>query len=125
MALKSTLLQRAKERLAAVALGLFDVALTCLFAWLLIELGDWMIAKAPMMKTTEHANMLSKGGSILSWMGAVSVLVAVFELVLWPWYSLKDSWNRHKNDPAFAGRLGEGWCILIGLAIHALIWSSA
>ena len=123
--MKETFWQWVNDKSEAVTLKLFDLVVTCLFAWLLIEVGDWMIGKAPMMKTTEHANMLSKGGSILSWMGAVSVLVAVFELVLWPWYSLKDSWNRHKNDPAFAGRLGEGWCILIGLAIHALIWSSA
>ena len=113
------------SRVVAVAERLFQLALTCLFAWGLIELGEWMIEKSPIMHTKEHQNLMSRGGAILSWMGAVAVLLSVFEIVLWPWYSIKEAWDRHKDDPAFAGRLAEGWCILIGLALHSLVWSSA
>ena len=114
-----------KERLLPLGEKLFQLSLTCLFAWLLIKLGDYMIEKSPTMDTTEHQNLLSNGGQILSWMGPAAVLLTLFELVLWPWYSIKEAFDKHKNDPAFAGRLAEGWCILCGLLIHALLWSSS
>ena len=124
--MKERILQLWKNsRVLAVLERLFQLAITCLFAWLLIELGDWMIAESSLMDTTEHQNLMSRGGSILSWMGSVAVLLSVFEIVFWPWYSIKAAWDRHKDNPAFAGRLAQGWCQLIGLAIHALIWSSA
>ena len=107
-----------KERLIALLY-------TSIFALAMILLGDWMIGHSSIVSTQEHQNLLSRGGMILSWMGALSVLLTVWELVLWPWYSIKGSFDQHKDDPAFAGRLAYGWCVMCGLLIHALFWSSA
>ena len=123
--MKERFLQWGDSKVSAAVEKLFQVALTCLFAWLLIELGDWMIGKSLSMNTTEHQGLMSRGGKILSWMGGGAVLLTLFELVLWPWYSIKAAYDQHKDDPAFAGRFAEGWCILCGLLLHAWMWSSS
>ena len=123
--MKKRFLQWEDSKVGAAVERLFQLALTCLFAWLLIELGDWMIGKSLSMGTTEHQGLMSRGGKILSWMGGGAVLLTLFELVLWPWYSVKEAWDKHKNDPAFAGRMAEGWLIFLGFLIHALLWSSS
>ena len=104
---------------------LLHLFLTCLFALGMIWLGDFLIGHSDIVSTQEHQNLLSRGGMILSWMGAIAVLLTVFEFVFWPWYSLKEAFDKHKDDPAFAGRLAYGWCVICGLLIHALLWSSA
>ena len=104
---------------------LLHLLITVVFAAAMFLLGDWMIGHSDIVSTQEHQDLLSRGGMILSVMGALAVLLTIFELVLWPWYSIHEAWKRHKDDPAFAGRLAEGWCILCGLLIHALLWSSA
>ena len=98
---------------------------TVVFAVLIIWLGHEMIQQSSVVSSLNYKDQLSGGGAILQWMGGMAVLLSVFELVLWPWYSVKEAWDKHKNDPAFAGRMAEGWLIFLGFLIHALLWSSA
>ena len=94
------------------------------FAAALIWLGHVLIEQSNIVISEDYKNQLNGAGTILQWMGGMSVLLVVFELVLWPWYSIKAAWDKHKEDPAFAGRMAQGWLTLCGFLIHALLWSS-
>ena len=104
---------------------LISLLYTVIFALVMIWIGHEMIGHSNIVSSQDYQTQLSRGGMILQWMGAIAVLLTAFEIVLWPWYSIHEAWKRHKEDPAFAGRLAQGWCVLIGFLIHALLWSSA
>ena len=113
-----------KDRLRALRDRFLALLLTFPFAAGLIWLGHVLIEQSAIVVSEDYKDQLSAAGTILQWMGGMSVLLVLFELVLWPWYSIKEAWDKHQNDPAFAGRMAEGWLILIGFLIHALLWSS-
>ena len=103
---------------------LLSLLYTAVFATILIYLGHLMIEQSSITSSLYYNNQLSRGGTILQWMGGISVLLSVFELVFWPWYSIKEAFDKHKDDPKFAGRMACGWCLICGFLIHALLWSS-
>lgn len=94
------------------------------FAAALIYVGHVLIDQSNIVISEDYKDQLSGAGTILQWMGGMSVLLVIFELVMWPWYSVRDAWDQHKDDAAFSGRMAEGWLILCGFLIHALLWSS-
>ena len=104
---------------------LIALLLTFPFAAALIWGGHVLIEQSNIVVSEDYKDQLNGAGTILQWMGGISVFLVIFELVLWPWYSIKDAWDRHKDDPAFAGRMAQGWLTLCGLLIHALLWSSS
>ena len=104
--------------------ALFTIVKTVVFAAVAIFIGSWLIDHSLDVSTKEYQKLLGRGGHLLAWTGALSILLTVWELVLWPWFSLKEAWNKHKDSAVFVGFLALGWCILNGFFLHGVFWTS-
>ena len=108
----------------AVIDAVIDISSTVVFALASIVGGYFLIDHSTAVVLVEHKTLLGKGGHLLAWAGALSVVLTIFGYVLWPWFSIKQMWVQHKDDPTFAAAFTLGWCIIIGLFIHAVFWSA-
>ena len=70
---------------------LIALLLTFPFAAALIWGGHVLIEQSNIVVSEDYKDQLNGAGTILQWMGGISVFLVIFELVLWPWYSIKDS----------------------------------
>ena len=104
---------------------IIGLAATLVFSGLVIFFGTYLIDYSEGVTNITHRHLLNRGGLLLAWTGGLSVLLSLWEFVLWPWFSIREAYNRHKDNPTFMAALALGWCILSGLFVHAIFWSSS
>ena len=67
------------------------------FAAAMIYVGHVLIEQSNIVISEDYKDQLSGAGTILQWMGGMSVLLVIFELVMWPWYSIKEAWDKSQE----------------------------